>query len=92
MKTAIPYARHYNPWFVYLFFAAVSVTDNLCTRQENSSIFGSKIRGLQLRGVSDQEQVIMLRVRYIVYAKAAKSLKVFSFCSERQMTNKNTKI
>ena len=29
-----------------LYCRAVSVTDNLCTKQGNSSIFGSKIRGL----------------------------------------------
>ena len=28
---------------------AVSVTDNLCTKQGNSSIFGSKIRGFKSR-------------------------------------------
>ena len=29
-----------------LYCRAVSVTDNLCTKQGNSSIFGSKIHGL----------------------------------------------
>ena len=29
-----------------LYCRAVNVTDNLCTKQGNSSIFGSKIRGL----------------------------------------------
>ena len=29
-----------------LYCRAVSVTDNLCTKQGNSSIFGSKIRSL----------------------------------------------
>ena len=52
--TYIPYARHYNPRLVYfypifhcgLYCKAVSITDNLCTKQENSSIFEPKIRGL----------------------------------------------
>ena len=29
-----------------LYCRAVSITDNLCTKQGNSSIFGSNIRGL----------------------------------------------
>ena len=29
-----------------LYYRAVNVTDYLCTKQGNSSIFGSKIRGL----------------------------------------------
>ena len=41
----------------------VSVTDNLCAKQGNSSIFGSKIHGLWLRGVSNQEQVIMAHIQ-----------------------------
>ena len=57
----IPYARHYNLQFVYLlphcivhsglYCRAVSVTDDLCTKQGqgNSSIFGSKIRGFKSR-------------------------------------------
>ena len=32
-----------------LYCRAVSVTDNLCTKRENSSIFGSKIRGFKSR-------------------------------------------
>ena len=32
-----------------LYCRAVSVTDNLCTKQGNSSIFGSKIRGFKSR-------------------------------------------
>ena len=50
----IPYARHYNPRFVYfypifhcgLYCRAVSVTDNFVLKQGNSSIVGSKIRSL----------------------------------------------
>merc|ERR1712051_406278 len=41
----------------------VSVT--VYVKRGNSSIFRSKIRGLYLRAVSNQEQVIMARVRYI---------------------------
>jgi hypothetical protein len=43
----------------YPILVAVSVTDNLCTKQGNSSIIGSKISGLQSRAVSNQERVIM---------------------------------
>jgi hypothetical protein len=56
VKLEIPYARHYKPRLVYFFtpfFTAVytverldSTTDNLCTKQGNSSIFEPKIRGL----------------------------------------------
>ena len=50
----IPYARHYNPRFVFfypifhcgLLCRAVSVTDNLCTKHGKSSIFGYNIRGV----------------------------------------------
>ena len=45
-----------------LYCRAVSVTDNLCTKPGNSAIFGFKIRGLQLRAVSNLERVIMARV------------------------------
>ena len=46
-----------------LYCSAVSVTDNLCTKPGNSAIFGFKIRGLQLRAVSNQERVIVARLR-----------------------------
>ena len=51
----VPNALRYNLQFVYisepifhcgLYCRVVSVTDNLCTKQGNSSIFWSKIRGL----------------------------------------------
>ena len=42
-----------------LYCRAVSVTDNLCSKQGNSSIFWSKICSSLLRAVSDQKQVIM---------------------------------
>ena len=48
-----------------LYRRAVSVTNNLCTKQGNSSIFEPKIRGLYSRAFSNQEQVIMARIRYI---------------------------
>ena len=62
LPNKIPYARHQTPRFVYflphfscgLYCRAVSVTDNLCTKQENSSILGSKIRGLKLKAVTKQ--------------------------------------
>ena len=67
---AILYTVHglLQPRFVYfypifhcsLYCRAVSVTDNLCTKQGNSSIFGSKIRGLSLRAVSNQERIRMV--------------------------------
>ena len=36
----------YNIFHCGLYCRAVSITDNLCTKQGNSSIFGPKIRGL----------------------------------------------
>ena len=45
-------------------FLAIS---NKSTKQGNSSIFGSKIRVLYSRAVSNQDRVIMVRVRYINY-------------------------
>ena len=44
----------------------VSIIDNLCTKQGNSSIFGPKIQGLLSRAVSNQERVIMAHVRYVL--------------------------
>ena len=43
---------------------AVSVTDNSCTKQGNSSIFWSQNHGLYLRAVSNQERIIMAQVEY----------------------------
>ena len=67
----VPYARHYNPRFV-LFLPHFSftlrfilLTIYICTKNKNSSFFKLKIRGLYTRAVSDQERVIMARVRYI---------------------------
>ena len=51
----IPYARHCKLQLVHclpyfsLRFILLSVTDNLCTKQGNSSIFGSKILSLESR-------------------------------------------
>ena len=45
-------------------FLAVS---NKSNKQGNSSIFWCKIRGLYSRAVSNQDRVIMVRVRYINY-------------------------
>ena len=50
----VPYACHNKPRLVFfsrifhcgLYRRAVSITDNLHTKQGNSSIFGPKIRGL----------------------------------------------
>ena len=41
--------------------------DNLWTKNRNSSFFKPKISGLYTRGVTDQEQVIVERVRYILF-------------------------
>ena len=51
--------------FYSLYCRAVSVTESLFTKQGNPSIFGSKIRGLLLKAVSNQERVMMTRVRYV---------------------------
>ncbi len=48
-----------------LYCKSVNFTDNLSTKQGNTSIFEPKIRGLLSRAVSDQEGVILTRVRYI---------------------------
>ena len=66
----LPYARHYNLRFVYfftslLYSSAVYITDNLWTKNGNSSFFKPKIRGLYSRAVSDRERAIMARVRYV---------------------------
>ena len=52
----------YNFYPIFV-FTAVYITDHLCTKNENSSFFKPKIRGLYTRAVSDQERVIMARVR-----------------------------
>ena len=38
----------------------VYITDNLCTKNRNSSFVKPKISGLYMRAVTDQEQVISL--------------------------------
>ena len=53
-----PYARHYNPWFVlYTFYPLFEV--HLCT-----VTFGL-MYGYYSRAVSNQERVIVARVRYL---------------------------
>ena len=42
----------------------VYITDNLCTKNGNSSFFKPKIRGLYTRAVTDQERVIVARTVY----------------------------
>ena len=64
----LPYARHYNPRFVYflpLFFHKLRfiLQTIYVLKNGNSSIFKPKIRGLYTRAVTDQERVIMARVR-----------------------------
>ena len=56
-------------YFFYPIFtsAAAYITDNLCTKNGNSSFFKPKICGLYTRAVTDQEQVIVARVRYLKY-------------------------
>ena len=45
-----------------LYCRAVSITENLCTKNGNSLNFGPKIRGLNSRAVSNQDWVIMARI------------------------------
>ena len=54
----------FTPFFtlVYIVERLVLHTIYLCSKQGNSSIIGSKIRGLKLREVSDQEWFTMVRV------------------------------
>ena len=46
-------------------YCAVYITDKLCTKNGNSSFFKPKIHGLYTRVVTDQEPVIVGRVRYM---------------------------
>ena len=55
-----------------LYCRDVTITDNLCTEQGNSSIFGPKICLLQSRAVSNEERVLMALVRYLNYAQTSK--------------------
>ena len=47
---------------------AVYITDYLCTRNGNPSFFKLKIHSLYTRAVTDQEQVIVARVRYTLFS------------------------
>ena len=55
-------------YFFYDLFiwSEVYITDNLWTKNGNSSFFKPKICGLYTRAVTDRERVIMARVRYLV--------------------------
>ena len=69
----IPYAHHKKPRLVSfypifhccLYCRTVNITNNLCTKLGNSSIFWPRICGSQSRVMSNQEQVIMAFVRYL---------------------------
>ena len=39
----------FTPFFTAVYIVEVIITDNLCTRQGNSSVFGPKIRGFKSR-------------------------------------------
>ena len=66
----------------FLYWSAVYITDSLCTKNENSSFFKPKIRGLYTRAVTDQERVIMARVRYMQLSFVNESVKKsYNFCS-----------
>jgi hypothetical protein len=55
----------FTPFFtaVYIVERLVSQTIYVSTKQGNTSIFEPKICGLKLRAVSNQERVVMARVR-----------------------------
>ena len=63
----MPFARHYKPRLVFFYpiftLAAAYNADHLCTKIGNSLLFKPKIRGLYTRAVTDQERVIVARVR-----------------------------
>ena len=66
MGCSLPYTRHYKSRLVFFFnsiltSAAAYITDNLCTKNGNSSFFQPKIRGLYTRAVTDQERVIVVQ-------------------------------
>ena len=74
-KIHIPYACHYNPRFVYFFtpfFPAVYIEERFILqtiyvlKTEILHFFKTKIRGLYTRAVTDQERVIVARVRYVL--------------------------
>ena len=50
---------------LFILKSGLYITDNLCTKNENSSSFKPKIRGLYTRAVTDQERVIVARVRFV---------------------------
>ena len=56
--------------------AAAYITDNLCTKNGNSSFFKPKIRGVYMRAVTNQERVIMARVRYMEGQNTARFMHV----------------
>ena len=67
-RIVIPYERHYNPRFVFFLphfsFSLRFILQTIYVlKNGNSSIFKPKIRGLYMRAVTDQERVIMARVR-----------------------------
>ena len=56
-------------YFFYPIFtlAVAYIADNLFTKNGNTSFFKPKIRGFYSRAVTDQERVIMARVRYLKF-------------------------
>ena len=67
---------HYGWFFQNLEkdFIPILLHTTVCTKNQNSSFFKPKIRGLYTRAISDQERVIMARVRYIEVFSRIKSL------------------
>ena len=49
-------------FYPLLHWKAVYITDNLCTKNRNSSFLKPKIHGLYKRAVTNQERVIVVRV------------------------------
>ena len=67
----LPYARHYNPRFVYslppFYIEEQFILQSIYgLKTEILHFLKPKIRGLYTRAVTDQERVIMARVRYMV--------------------------
>jgi hypothetical protein len=54
-----------TPFFDMVYIVEQLLIDSLGTKQGNSSMFEPKIHGLYSTAVSNQERVIMARVKYI---------------------------
>ena len=71
LSKKIPYARHYNPRFVY-FLPSFYIEERFILQTSYVLKIKPKIRGLYTRAVTDQERVIVARVRYSTFDALSK--------------------